>query len=289
MAYFTPHRHRTSCLTQEPHLAWIGLNHAEASQLFSRLALVRRLMGVLMVGLAVTMLPCAYLTHLDDGPDLSGHLMASLVSLMASCFSSPHIETRRERTWAIGRSSWASGGSPSRSSVRSLLFLRAFVTGFDLSFRLSEMRVFPLAQTLLFGHSVFESTSALRPPERPSSPMAFGSNQPDRQSARGLAGDSAVASLTHFLEGMGIIVLGVAVLPLLGVGGMQLFKAEVPGPTTDKLVPRVGETSKLLWKVYLTISSFCSVLTVGGMNTFEAICHTMSTMGAGDLVRGMKV
>lgn len=85
--------------------------------------------------------------------------------------------------------------------------------------------------------------------------------------------------VTHYLGGMGIIVLGVAVLPLLGVGGMQLFKAEVPGPTTDKLVPRVGETAKLLWKVYLLLSAILFLLlTGGGMDAFEAICHAMSTM-----------
>ncbi|MFN3197579.1 MAG: TrkH family potassium uptake protein [Bradymonadia bacterium] len=89
-------------------------------------------------------------------------------------------------------------------------------------------------------------------------------------------------SMTHFLGGMGIVVLGVAILPLLGVGGMELFKAEVPGPTTDKLAPRVGETAKLLWKVYLLFSGIMfSLLMIGGIDAFSAVNHTMATMATG--------
>jgi trk system potassium uptake protein TrkH len=62
-------------------------------------------------------------------------------------------------------------------------------------------------------------------------------------------------SLAHWLGGMGIIVLTVAILPLLGVGGMQLFQAESPGPTTDKLTPRVQETAKYLWGVYVAFTA----------------------------------
>ncbi|MBU0551384.1 TrkH family potassium uptake protein [Myxococcota bacterium] len=87
--------------------------------------------------------------------------------------------------------------------------------------------------------------------------------------------------MTHFLGGMGIIVLGVAILPLLGVGGMQLLKAEVPGPTTDKLAPRVEETARLLWKVYLIISIAMFLLLWIEMDWFEATCHTMATMATG--------
>ena len=61
-------------------------------------------------------------------------------------------------------------------------------------------------------------------------------------------------SLTHWIGGMGIIVLSLAVLPFLGVGGMQLFRAEVPGPTPDRLRPRIRETAKLLWGVYVTLT-----------------------------------
>lgn len=89
-------------------------------------------------------------------------------------------------------------------------------------------------------------------------------------------------SFTHWLGGMGIIVLSLAILPFLGVGGMQLFKAEVPGPVPDKLKPRVTETAKILWGVYLIFSALETVLLMaGGMTLFDALCHTFGTMATG--------
>ena len=89
-------------------------------------------------------------------------------------------------------------------------------------------------------------------------------------------------SLIQWLGGMGIIVLSVAILPFLGVGGMQLFKAEVPSPVPDKLKPRVSDTAKTLWKVYVLISLFeFLLLLLGGMSVFDALCHTFTTMPTG--------
>ncbi|MCB0263786.1 MAG: TrkH family potassium uptake protein [Calditrichaeota bacterium] len=89
-------------------------------------------------------------------------------------------------------------------------------------------------------------------------------------------------SLTHWIGGMGIIVLSLAILPFLGVGGMQLFKAEVPGPVADKLTPRVTETAKILWGVYLVFTAAQTVLLMfGGMNLFEALCHAFGTLATG--------
>jgi trk system potassium uptake protein TrkH len=89
-------------------------------------------------------------------------------------------------------------------------------------------------------------------------------------------------SFTHWLGGMGIIVLSLAILPFLGVGGMQLFKAEVPGPVPDKLTPRVTETAKILWGVYIVISLAETILLMfGGMSLFDALCHTFGTMATG--------
>jgi len=89
-------------------------------------------------------------------------------------------------------------------------------------------------------------------------------------------------SFTQWLGGMGIIVLSIAILPFLGVGGMQLFKAEVPGPAPDKLTPRVTQTAKILWGVYILISALETLLLMlGGMNLFEALCHTFGTMATG--------
>lgn len=89
-------------------------------------------------------------------------------------------------------------------------------------------------------------------------------------------------SLTHWIGGMGIIVLSLAILPFLGVGGMQLFKAEVPGPIADRLSPRITETAKILWGVYVIISAVETILLLlGGMDLFEALCHTFGTMATG--------
>lgn len=89
-------------------------------------------------------------------------------------------------------------------------------------------------------------------------------------------------SLTHWLGGMGIILLSLAILPFLGVGGMQLYKAEVPGPVVDKLAPRVREMAKTLWKVYVGISALeAFFLLMGGMGWFDALCHTFGTMATG--------
>ena len=89
-------------------------------------------------------------------------------------------------------------------------------------------------------------------------------------------------SITQWLGGMGIIVLSLAILPILGIGGMQLFVAEVPGPTKDKIHPRVKETAKRLWGIYfiLTIGETILLL-LGGMNLFDAINHSFTTMATG--------
>lgn len=89
-------------------------------------------------------------------------------------------------------------------------------------------------------------------------------------------------SFIQWLGGMGIIVLSLAVLPFLGVGGMELYKAEVPSPVPDKLKPRLSETAMLLWKVYALISIVeFLLLMAGGMSAFEALCHTFTTMPTG--------
>jgi trk system potassium uptake protein TrkH len=89
-------------------------------------------------------------------------------------------------------------------------------------------------------------------------------------------------SLTHWLGGMGIIVLSLAILPLLGTGGMQLFRAEVAGPTKDKLTPRIAETARLLWSVYVLITAAEVILLIfGGMPLFDAVCHSFATIASG--------
>ncbi len=89
-------------------------------------------------------------------------------------------------------------------------------------------------------------------------------------------------SIIQWFGGMGIIVLSLAILPILGVGGMQIFKAEVPGPTADKLQPRVRDTAMLLWKVYLLLTvAEAALLFSGGMSFFESVCHSFTTLATG--------
>lgn len=87
----------------------------------------------------------------------------------------------------------------------------------------------------------------------------------------------------NWLGGMGIIVLAVAILPLLGIGGRQLYKAETPGPMKDSaLTPRITETARNLWLVYLGITIACIIaLKVAGMSWFDAVCHAFAAMGLG--------
>ena len=87
----------------------------------------------------------------------------------------------------------------------------------------------------------------------------------------------------QWLGGMGVIVLAVAILPMLGIGGMQLYKAEIPGPMKEsKLTPRIAETAKALWYVYLAITIACALAYwLAGMTLFDAICHSFSTVSTG--------
>ncbi|WP_108244740.1 TrkH family potassium uptake protein [Muricauda brasiliensis] len=89
-------------------------------------------------------------------------------------------------------------------------------------------------------------------------------------------------SLTHWIGGMGIIVLAIAILPLLGIGGMQLFSAEAPGPGGDKLHPRITDTAKRLWLIYFGYTVLETILLkFAGMSFFDAINHALATMSTG--------
>lgn len=87
---------------------------------------------------------------------------------------------------------------------------------------------------------------------------------------------------THWLGGMGIVLLGVAILPLVGHGGMQLYRAEFSGARSEKLKPRLAETVASLWKVYVALTAAEVVaLRLAGLSLFDALCHTFSTLGTG--------
>ena len=126
-----------------------------------------------------------------------------------------------------------------------------------------------------FTDSVFESMSGFTT----TGASILGSHNPIESLPHGVL---FWRSLTHWLGGMGIILLSLAVLPMLGVGGMQLFRAEVPGPTKDKLTPRIRDTAEILWMVYLGISILeILLLWLGGMDLFDSACHTFGTMATG--------
>ena len=89
-------------------------------------------------------------------------------------------------------------------------------------------------------------------------------------------------SMTQWVGGMGIIMLFIAILPKLGVAGRQMFRAEAPGPTEDKLQPRIRETAKILWMVYVVISVIeVALLLLAGMDLYDAVTHTFTTMACG--------
>ena len=89
-------------------------------------------------------------------------------------------------------------------------------------------------------------------------------------------------ALTHWLGGMGIILLGIAILPLIGTGGMQLYRAEFSGSSSEKLKPRIAETASSLWGIYFALTLACFLLLMAaGMGPLEAICHAFSTMATG--------
>jgi trk system potassium uptake protein len=89
-------------------------------------------------------------------------------------------------------------------------------------------------------------------------------------------------SLTQWIGGMGVLVLCVAILPFLGVGGMQIYRAEMPGPSKERLTPRIARTAEYLWGVYLVLSALQWILLrAGGMDWFDACCHTFATLSTG--------
>lgn len=89
-------------------------------------------------------------------------------------------------------------------------------------------------------------------------------------------------ALTHWLGGMGIITLALAIFPAMGVGGYQMFRGEVPGPSADRLRPRLRETAAILWGVYVLLTGLqVLLLRLGGMDLFDAVCHAFATMATG--------
>ncbi len=216
---------------------------------------IQRILGLLLMMFSVTMLPpIVFSLIFDDGswlPFVEGFALTLVVGL-AIWF--PVRRVRKELRLRDG-----------------FLVVAAFWTVLG-TFGAAPL-YFADALTLTITDAVFESMSGLT-----------------TTGATILTGlDDLPKSLLYYrqqlqwLGGMGIIVLAVAVLPMLGVGGMQLYRAETPGPVKDtKLTPRITETAKALWYVYLAFTIACTLsYMAAGMNAFDALCHAFSTVAIG--------
>ena len=217
------------------------------------LALITKILGMLLMVFSITMLPPVLVAWLyDDGLQL------------------PFL-TAFAITFAIGLALWMIFfRSREELGVRDgFLVVTLFWTVLGVIGSLPFLLILKISLT----DAIFESMSGLT-----------------TTGASVLSGlDHMAPSLLYYrqqlqwLGGMGVVVLAVAILPMLGVGGMQLYKAEIPGPMKEaKLTPRIAETAKALWYVYLTVTVACATgYWLAGMSLFEAICHSFSTVSTG--------
>lgn len=212
---------------------------------------VLRVLGVIATAVGAAMLPAAVLAFFDHAVDLTPFVIAAAIPLATGIgtllATRGEVDLRAKDGFAIVTFGW-------------------------LSAALFGALPYVLSGTCSFVDAFFESMSGF---------TTTGSSI--------LRDIEAVPratllwrSITQWLGGMGIVVLSVAVLPALGIGGMQLFKAEVPGPTADRLSPRIQSTAKILWGVYIGMSAAQAVLLMaGGMSLYESICHTFCTVSTG--------
>ena len=220
-----------------------------------RLAVVQRILGMLMMIFSITMLPpMAVSVYFNDGA-LHAFQQAFGITLVSGFI-----------VWF-----------PVRKRLEDLRLRDGFLIVAAFWFGLGSVGALPFlfitAPNLSFTDAMFEAMSGLT-----------------TTGATVLSGlDYMAQSLLYYrqqlqwLGGMGIIVLAVAVLPMLGVGGMQLYRAEIAGPVKDsKLTPRITETAKALWYIYLGMTIACGVAYYyAGMNAFDALCHAFSTVAIG--------
>ncbi|MDO9372691.1 MAG: TrkH family potassium uptake protein [Gammaproteobacteria bacterium] len=212
---------------------------------------IQRIMGLLLMLFSLTMLPCIVLSWFDQDGGFAPFLKASLITL------------------ATGLLLWL----PVRRQVKELRTRDAFVIVSLFWALLALFGALPFQFVGTTTHMVdayFETMSGLT-----------------------TTGSTVLTGLDHlplsmnlwrgilqFLGGMGIVVLAVAILPMLGVGGMQLYKAETPGPMKDsKITPRIKETAKALWFIYLGLTVACMLaLWLAGMTPFDALFHSFTSV-----------
>ncbi len=216
---------------------------------------VQRILGLLLMLYSVTMMPpIAVSVHFADGQTTAFFYSFAI-------------------TFVVGLLSWL----PARNDRRELRLRDGFVVAAVFWLGLGSFGSLPLLLThfpeMSLTDAVFETVSGL---------TTTGST-----ALTGL--DSLPRSILyyraqlHWLGGMGIIVLAVAILPMLGVGGMQLYRAETPGPMKDsKLTPRITETAKALWLIYVGLTAICALAYwYAGMGAFDAVCHSFATLSTG--------
>lgn len=220
-----------------------------------RFPAIQRIMGLLLMLFSLTMLPPALIGLLyGDGavvPFLSAFVLILVTGLI---FWLPVHSYRKDLRLRDG-------------FIIVVVFWLVWGTAGSIPLLLSE------SPMISFTDAVFESVSAL--------------------TTTGATVITGLDELPHsilfyrqqlqWLGGMGIIVLAVAILPMLGIGGMQLYRAETPGPMKDsKLTPRITETAKALWYIYLGLTVACAIAYwIAGMNAFDAIAHSFSTVAIG--------
>ncbi|QIV95054.1 potassium transporter TrkG [Allofrancisella frigidaquae] len=220
-----------------------------------RLSQKPRIIGIFLMFLSVTMLSPIIVDYIYSEHNSFPFLISFTIT-----FSAGFI------LWLIGRN------SSKKLSNRDGFIIVALVWIIVTMFGAIPYMTFP-GLGLSFSHAVFESTSGFT-----------------------TTGGTVISGLdnlphsilfyrqqTEFFGGMGIIVLSVAILPLLGVGGMQLYKAEIAGQWKDeKLTPKISSTAKALWMVYLLFTFLCFIsYIIVGMDPFNAICYTFSTVSTG--------
>ena len=216
---------------------------------------VQRILGILLMTFSLTMIPPIFVSYLYQEPSWVAFLQGFFLTLIA------------------GSMLWI----PSRRSKNDLRLRDGFIIVAAFWTVLGLFGAVPLylaeIPSLSLTNAIFESISGLT-----------------TTGATILTGlDTLPKAILYYrqqlqwLGGMGIIVLAVAVLPMLGVGGMQLYRAETPGPVKDnKLTPRIKQTAKALWYVYTAFTILCGLsYWLAGMSVFDAICHAFSTVAIG--------
>ena len=218
-------------------------------------SIIFRILGVLLTVFSVASLPPMFVAWVYDEPELHLFIYTFLITLLTGIaaflpFYRCHYELRPRDGFLITVMFWL---------VLSLFGSIPFLLMEDPSLTITESFFEAMSGLTTTGATILTSIETL-----PRSVLFY------RQQLQ-------------WFGGMGIIVLAVAVLPMLGIGGMQLYRTEAPGPVKDrKITPRIAETAKTLWYIYLALTVACALsYWAAGMSVYDAICHSFSTVAIG--------